>query len=858
MTSAAPGSPRFSIVSAVYNVAPYLDDFIASIEAQTFPLDRAEVIAVDDGSTDDSLARLRAWGERRPGLVTVLTKTNGGAASARNQGMRQARGEWITFTDPDDMIAPGYLAAVDEFLRANPATDLVGCRRVLVRHQTGERSEHPLDHHFALGDRLVDLDSSPSLFYASAPCAFFPRARLVDLNIQFDELLKPSFEDAHMVGCYLLSLAAPQVAFLASADYLYRRRDDSTSEVVFTDPDRYTTVPRRGYLDLLRRAVERPGGVPAWVQNLVIYDLSWCLSYEERAAGGGGGPRGAVADEFHGLLAEITARLDATVVQNFNARPMPQIWREFLAHGYTDESWRPGAVVRDRRDRRAELDRIRYRFTGSRPAERIVVNGSVVEPLHAKTRDLDFFDRVILRERLLWVPRGEVSVTLDGQPVTVLRSDPKPPPRDRKPRVKPAQTPKSRRFPDTETLLRKAAGSVLVRRRYRRAWVLIDRVHDADDSAEHFFHWIRENRPRTNAWFVIEKGTPDYDRLRSQRVRKLIPYGSLRWKLLMLNCEHLISSHADAAITNPPGLKTLIPSPKWRYSFLNHGVIKDDLSAWLNPKNAEIFVTSTPGEYESICGDGTRYVYTSKETVLSGMPRFDKVREVGLRFPPEKRDLVLIAPTWRNWLVAPLAPGSQRRKLVDGFTETEFVKQWRAVLCAPELGELAQRHGLTVATLLHPNLQAVREELQLPAYVTSFGFVGQDVRELFARSRVVVTDYSSMAFNAAYIDRPVVYFQFDHEAMFGGAHVGRGGYFKYERDGYGPVTYEPNEALAAIREVVDRGPEPAEEYRQRIEQAFPQRDGRCSERLYEAIVASALPARASGTVSAGPVRPNPA
>ncbi|WP_019877488.1 bifunctional glycosyltransferase/CDP-glycerol:glycerophosphate glycerophosphotransferase [Sporichthya polymorpha] len=860
MTSAAAdrsGPPRFSIVSAVYDVAPYLDDFIASIEAQSFPLDRIEILAVDDGSTDDSLARLRAWSERRPGLVTVLTKPNGGQASARNLGMRQAQGEWVTFTDPDDMIEPGYLTAVDEFLRKNPDTDLVGCRRILYWDSTKETSEHPLEHHFALGDRVVDLDESPTLFYASAPCAFVPLARVRDLGIEFDEELKPSFEDAHMLGRYLLALPAPRVGFLASADYLYRRRGDSTSEGSFTDTGRYTTVPRRGYLDLLRRGAERRGGVPAWVQNLVIYDLSWSLAYQDRAAGAGGGPRGAVAEEFHDLLAEITTHLDPDVIANFNARTIPYIWREILAHGYGPPGWRPQGVVRDRRDRAAQLDRVRYRYTGDLPAEEFVVDGVRVEPLHSKSRDLDYFERLVLRERIAWVPRGNLTASLDGVPVEVWPSDPRPPFRDKPPGwVKPKK--QKRQDSRQDRLLRRFARTRVARHYLRHAWVLIDRVHDADDSAEHLFHWIRKNRPKTNAWFVIEKGTPDHKRLKSQGIRRVVPYDSLLWKLLMLNCEHLISSHADAAITNPPGLKTLIPSPKWRYSFLNHGVIKDDLSAWLNPKNAEIFVTSTPGEYESICGEGTRYVYTSKETVLSGMPRFDKVREVGLRFPPEQRDLILIAPTWRNWLVAPLAPGSQRRKLVDGFTETEFVKQWRAVLCAPDLGELAERHGLTVATLLHPNLQAVREELELPSYVTSFGFVGHDVRELFARSRVVVTDYSSMAFNAAYIDRPVVYFQFDHEAMFGGAHVGRGGYFKYERDGYGPVTYEADRALAAIREVVDRGPEPAEEYRQRIAEAFPQRDGRCSERLYEAIVASARPVGASGTVSAGPVRPNPA
>src|SRR5690349_6737176 len=97
-----PVDPQFSVISAVYNVERYLDDYIDSIEAQTHSLDDVEVIVVDDGSTDASLEKLRAWEQRRPDVVRVLTKENGGQGSARNLGLQHARGTWVTFTDPDD------------------------------------------------------------------------------------------------------------------------------------------------------------------------------------------------------------------------------------------------------------------------------------------------------------------------------------------------------------------------------------------------------------------------------------------------------------------------------------------------------------------------------------------------------------------------------------------------------------------------------------------------------------------------------------------------------------------------------------------------------------------------------------
>jgi CDP-glycerol glycerophosphotransferase (TagB/SpsB family) len=99
-----------------------------------------------------------------------------------------------------------------------------------------------------------------------------------------------------------------------------------------------------------------------------------------------------------------------------------------------------------------------------------------------------------------------------------------------------------------------------------------------------------------------------------------------------------------------------------------------------------------------------------------------------------------------------------------------------------------------------------------------------------------VTDFSSMAFNAAYLRRPVVYFQFDRQAVMSGGHVGRGGYFDYDRDGFGPVVYEPLDVLDAVGAIVQHGGA-SEPYASRIEDTFPFRDGRCSERVAEAIEA---------------------
>ena len=211
MNATTTGTPRYSIVTAVYNVSAYLDDFIASIEQQNRT--DLEVIAVDDGSTDGSLERLRGWQSRRPDLVTVVEKANGGQASARNLGLERARGAWVTFTDPDDVLDEGYLDAVDRFAEKHPDVAMLATARLLRFDASGETSDtHPLRRHFSRGDRLVDLRAEPGHFYGSAPCAFFRRDLLDRFGLRFPEHLRPNFEDGFLCCSYLLRLDSPVIA----------------------------------------------------------------------------------------------------------------------------------------------------------------------------------------------------------------------------------------------------------------------------------------------------------------------------------------------------------------------------------------------------------------------------------------------------------------------------------------------------------------------------------------------------------------------------------------------------------------------------------------------------------------------
>jgi glycosyltransferase involved in cell wall biosynthesis len=848
-----PRRPQFTIVTAVYDVEPYLPDFIDSIERLRVPAGDLEVVAVDDGSTDGSLDRLREWGGRSRHRIRIYTKPNGGQGSARNLGLEHATGEWVTFTDPDDMLDRDYFRVAARFAEAHPSIDVLATRPILLVEGKGLEDSHPRRRQFQRGDRVADLDEEPNVFPGSASVTLYRLDRIARSSLRFDERVRPNFEDGHFAVRYLLGLDAMRVGLLAGARYIYRKRSSGTSTLQrsLKDPGRYTNVLEFGYLGILDEARDRLGQVPPWLQQVLIYELSWYLAEDEKITSGAYiAPE--VLPRFHELLAGILRQLDPDAVASHRVRTLHSAWLDLLAHGGRDTAWHGSYAVRTKTDRVDGLQRLEYRFVGPGPEEAFELDAVPVRPAYAKTRAHRYYGADLLFERVLWLPAGAgLQLRLDGVE-TPLRSSWPPPASRRKRRSWPQRLWAARRRPigrllavsrrASGALRRRVAGTALQfaaglppwRRRFAGAWLLMDRIHDADDNGERLFEHLRRERPDINAWFALDRASPDWDRLAAAGDHHLLAHGSFTWRMAMLNCAWLLSSHADLPIVKPPQLARTGRTRR-QFGFLQHGVIKDDLSRWLNLREPDLFVVSTEAELASIADDGTPYRFCHKETRNTGLPRFDRLLAVGGAVPETERNLVIVAPTWRQWLTQPLQRGSQRRTIDSAFRDSEYMQSWLAILRSPAIAEAVARRGWRFGFMPHPNLQGILGELDLPAHVEALAFAGTDVQALYGQCALLVTDYSSVVFNTAYLDRPAVYFQFDREEVLRGGHVGRQGYFDYERDGFGPVAHDVPGAERAIVAAIDRGASPTRKYQSRIDRTFTARDGKCCARVVAAI-----------------------
>ncbi|ROS72307.1 CDP-glycerol glycerophosphotransferase (TagB/SpsB family) [Curtobacterium sp. PhB130] len=864
--------PLISAVVPTYNVADYLPAFLDSIQAQTSDMASVEIIVVIDGSPDDSASIVREWASQRSLNVNIIEQENQGLSGARNTGLAAAQGEWVTFPDPDDELDPQYFEEVEKFLRLHGRADALHPVNLAAAHQlrltpAGEIVDnHPQRTRFKLGSRIVDMAVEP-IIQLSVNSSFIRVDLLREKGIEFDGRVRPTFEDGHLTARYLLETGSHHLGLMASAKYRYRLRGDGSSLVEggFSKPEKYTNQVEFGYLDLLERATAQLGRAPRWLENTVLYDLHWYFKGEQSVHSTTASAPLETLPRFHELVERILSLLSEDAVRSFDVTGMEFAVRHALMYGYEDIPLRHDWVKLSDVDERRQQMKVSYWFTGPVPVERFELDAEEAGPVHETVRDYTFFGRVLMRERHLWFPRGRrLEMWLDGQKVHFTRWNQNGHPDALTPALIDPQIRAIRRrvradFSPTTGLkahARARAGKLVrdlrnkwsdrgitdeamqwlvrspkIRRQFEHAWVFMDRDTDANDNAEHLYRWVRKNRPEVNAWFVLRRDSADWDRLEREGFRLVEP-NTTRWKLLLLHADHLASSHADHYVTDPLDRRRY-GRHAFRFTFLQHGVINYDMSRWLSWKGFDRFVTTTHDEFDAIAGHGP-YSFSSHEVVLTGLPRHDALQRK--REESTVRDLIVIMPTWRQWLLGDRIGTSNDRKRIPDFRSTEYAQMYEALLNSEELAELARETGKRIAFMPHPNVRQYLSEFELLAHVQLFSFADQNVQDVIARAAAFVTDYSSLGFEAAFVDVPLTYFQFDSERFFDGTHVGRRGYFDYERDGFGPIARDVPAVIASIREAAANDWESPRRYRDRTAATFHTRDGGSSERVFQAML----------------------
>lgn len=809
------GYSKYVIVSAVYNVEKYLDDYFKSIIHQRLDFkNNLHIICIDDGSIDRSAEIIKNYQKKYPKNITYLYKENGGQASARNLGLKHLQENenlkdkftWVTFTDPDDFLDIDYFYEVDRFLGDNQDEDIcmVGCNIIFYyEKQKLYRDNHALNFKFKNSVQVRENYKLDNLIQLSAASCFINPKYFNEL--WFDEKLKPNFEDAKFINEYLLENIDLKSVFLPSVKYFYRKREEgnSTLDLKLMQKDYYLNVAKNGYLNILENAHFKFGGhIPLFIQKLVLYDLCWQIKPLINSPEKLSILNESEQQEYLNLLDKIFSFIEIETVVNFSLAGCWFFYKIGILNCFKNE--RPPfqiAYIEDY-DPYKEQILITYYTGDDKGIESILVDGEEVYADYKKIVKYDFLDRVFCYQKRLWV-----SIPKDAKDKLEMFNN------------------------NEQSMVGKYGEYFLdikdIRKEFQKRlpksniWLLMDRDYEADDNAEHFYRYIKQNHPKQKIVFALRKESSDWKRLEKEGFN-LVEFGSYKFRKIVNESSKIISSHADSYLMRYITFRQ-------QFIFLQHGVTKDDLSKWLNSRKIDLFITSTKEEYNSIVNDYNRYKFGKKEVVLTGLARHDTL----LKNNQNSIKQVLVMPTWRNNLVGVVVNSALREKK-ENFYESEYFQKWNGLLKSPILKELSQKYGFKVLFNPHPNIIPYLGDFEIPEFI-GIASGSESLQDLFGNSSLMITDFSSVAFEMAYLYKPVLYYQFDEEEFFK-SHTLTRGYFNYRTDGFGPVVTTEEDLLKELEILLQNDCKVGEPYKTNIENTFAFRDGKCCERIYQEIL----------------------
>jgi hypothetical protein len=801
----------------------------------------------NDGRASSALERLGTGSASfDAGVVRIVN-------ASREEALERTRSGWVTFLDPVSPPSRDHLLELARSLegRTGPASAIVYTPVVDVDASGRTRNRDPLRARFTEDVTTAPLDLRGDGLRLGLGGVVLRAELLHEHGLGFDPAAEELAEDL-FVGRYLLAAGADEGGEVVYLPRPVARRAASDHERVAArarrSPATFARPLEHGCLPLIEATGDASGPAPLWLQRFALEQLGRHLRVDARL----GAPTAALdvpdVARFLDVARRVVAAVDPATIEAWGGRSRRAVVLRETLHALGGSA-RTSVVQVGPYDRGQQLLALSYFLHGPAPHERFVVDGEDVPAVHGKYQGHRWANAELFRERHVWIPAGpgaeQLQVVLAGQvaPLTLRRSAIGRQGSDAGPRLSLPRATRARprrdrgkapvgRIERVEVRgLRWLARQGITRRVFSGAWLLMDRDGQANDNAEHLYRWLRRERPEINAWFLLARGSADWDRLKGEGFR-LLPHGGRRSTLALLQADHLISSHADRYVVDPIPRHHYGDRMTWRFTFLQHGVLVSDLSTWLNGKEIDRFITSSPAEYDEVVRDGSPYRFTTKEVELTGLPRHDAL--LARAKEHAEQDLILVAPTWRNSLVASETRQGNARSAAESFYGSAYAQRWRAFLHSERLRELAMEHGRQVAFMPHVNVLPYLGWFDLPDHVRVLDVSDCDIQGALSRCVVAITDYSSLVFDAAYLRRQVIYYQFDRRAFYGGEHLWRPGHFSFKEDGFGPVVEDEAELHGQLAIALQHAG-PVSPYVERMRQALPFQDGRACERVVASI-----------------------
>ena len=661
-----------------------------------------------------------------------------------------AAGTRVLFLRAGDLLEPGYLTSLAQH---GPGETVVLTPTVTIRPD-GARDER-LQWRFKHGSRSADLAAEPHIFpdTMSGVVLTIPRHGLQDWGgsgalhgVDSAVGAEGTVDDDENIG--LSGLIAHVVA---TGNQVGLHDGPAVIRHAPRPPGPWGRISHYRHLlgAVLPAWLQADCPLPAWVHQLIIHRLIQVTDADRGLRYPSAGLTAAERAEVAQLLRAVTRRVPASQIEAYCSTPLAVGRRTALVAMTAGPM--PAPILPSGRRFRSD-QKATYFYTGDMPQEQWKVDGAWAQPTCAKTVDHRYFDDVVLRERIVWLPKGRITAVINGQelPVAPYRGDPRPPEtipgRGRQGASSPGLRRRLARLfgPSGHQEHRQASGTspdpgafsgvsssapspytASSPSDWPRTWLYMDRHDSAGDNAEPLYRYARTHAPSVRHIFVLERSCPDRERLAQDGFVLLDPTGpgfDAAWS----GAETiLLSDIGDPLIKGRLTGEGI--GPDQRLVFLQHGVTMRDMWRWFNGARLDVVVCATDAEQAGLTANHTSYTLTDREVWRTGFPRHDHLYSLLGR----ERDSILLAPTWDPEVSRALESDPDAVGLLSA-----LYRPWL------ELAAGLTQAGHRTVLFAHPKLVPHAPEwfgaLGVPAVT------GRDLPETLARSWAVVSDRSSV------------------------------------------------------------------------------------------------------------------
>ena len=352
----------------------------------------------------------------------------------------------------------------------------------------------------------------------------------------------------------------------------------------------------------------------------------------------------------------------------------------------------------------------------------------------------------------------------------------------------------------------------------KKIWLICEAKDKACDNGYHLFKYIRTNYPNDAAYYVIDKKSLDYEKVKEYG--NIIKYRSLKHWIYYLSANLNISTQKYG---NPsPALFYVIHVMLGLLNnriFLQHGITKDN-ATWLyyDKTKFRLFICGAKKEYEYI---KEKFNYPNNNVAYLGFSRFDNLYNNNV-----DNKQILIMPTWRNWL------GRETNFLEkkQEFKNSEYFKKWNSLLNNEELVEYIEKENIKIYFYPHMNMHAFIKDFKVNSSNIKIISKEYDIQKLLKESALLVTDYSSVYMDFAYMNKPIIYYQFDSSKYR--ENQLQEGYFKYNKDAFGKILIDEDDVVNRIIGYTKMNYKIEPIYQKRMDEFFELKDQNNNKRIY--------------------------